>query len=275
MKDSPNFVLKLILIVCVSCFVNMAAAQSEINHFSVGSNICTPVKVITSRGDSFYIYGGEKTVVGRISWVEAWDCEGRKILDLTPDKKWFRSKKPSEYWYVFTTLYPQEEKNSYYQRDKNSGNWGKVARTMSDIPIDGYPNVQLQAGISKMYGEFARIKYCGGGAGGGMIYGSVGKDVLFASEYKDRLLWDIGFGYYFTLSKNSDFSIGVSYGQTSQIRKQMMAVDATLSYYFGYSTRFGVFIGAGGGSTMPGGDDMNSEMAWDVNVGVAIKIWNK
>lgn len=258
-----RFVLLLALIPTI------CQAQDVVNYLSAASSICVPVKVKTNLG-TFEVYHEPKTVVGYISSIEAWDCEGTKIMDLSPDhsEKSYSTEHPTRmvYTYIFKTLYSSSASSSS-RSSSGSGNWGKVAQKAATIQMDGYPNVQLQLGGSTSYGEYARVKYCGGGAGGGMVYASVGKDMLSDAEFNNKLLWNVGFGYYFTMSKNSDFSIDVNYGQTSKIKEKVMGVNIAFSYFFGKSTRFGLFGGAGYDMTTPWGDNMVTESAWDVNIG--------
>ena len=268
----------------------VSAQQTVINYFSAGENICTPVTVKTGRHGTFQVGHSPVVKYGDTGWVEAFDCKGRKILDNTPDRGGGYSTDksiPIEYEYIFNTLYPESSENSgsyndsYSNSNHNIGRgYAEAARRRAQIPMDGYPNFQLQFGASRLYGEFARLKFCGGGEGGFAIYGGIGKDYLFKGEYDDRLLWHAAVGYYGTLGENSDFTLGVSYAQTPQLYDKVMGLDGTFSFYFGNSTRFGVFIGGGAGVTSPfgyitGNDPDDVELTWDVNVGIAIKIWNK
>lgn len=265
---------------------NVRAQRQVINYLSAGSNICTPVKVKTNLG-TFDVYHSETRVTGNISSIEAWDCNGRKILDLEADRWSNPSSGPYERWYVFNTLYPESSSNNYgdYSGGTNHNvgtNWAKSAQYHAQIPLEGYPNLQLQVGASRLYGDFARLKFCGGGEGGFACYAGIGKDHFFKGEYKNRLLWHAAVGYYNSLDdENCDFTFCISYAQTSMLKDKVMGLDATFSYYFGDSTRFGLFIGGGGGVTSPlgyitGGDGPEeSEVTWDINIGIAVKLWNE
>lgn len=304
MKDCAVCAVKLMFVLCVSCFIYVAAAQSEINHFAVGSNICTPVKVKTSRGDLFYLYGEERTIVGRITWVEAWDCEGRKIMDLTPDRKSFSSGKPSEYWYVFNTLYPQEDNrktdnsnsstssSSYRSSDASFGSsvgtaistW--ITRGSGGSYSKGYPNFQFNVGLSRAYGEFARLRWYTGGDQGFLLYGGIGKDWLLNGDNKDITSWHIGLGGYGELRGDyEDIAIGISMCETPIVKGGALMLDVLYSYYFDKGTRFGVFAGGGIGvgnlrsvkTVKRNGrehtDWSHAKFLWDVSVGVSLKLW--
>lgn len=280
---------KLIFMLAFTAISTIAEAQQTIiNYFSAGENICTPVTVKTGRLGSFQVGHTPVVKYGDVGWVEAYDCQGRKILDNTPDRGGGYStdkSKPKEYEYIFNTLYPESSDNSSsYNRNNNDYSFGsdfaKAVQRRAQIPMEGYPNFQIQAGASRLYGEFARLKFCGGGEGGFAIYAGVGKDYWFKGEYDDRLLWHAAMGYYGTLSENSDFTLGISYAQTSQLKDKVMGLDGTFSFYFGNSTRFGFFIGGGAGVSSPfgyltGDDPEDVELTWDVNVGIAIKLWTE
>ncbi len=286
---------KLFILFLLATITNsMSAQQTIINYFSAGEDICTPVTVKTGRLGTFQVGHTPVVKYGDTGWVEAYDCQGRKILDNTPDRGGGYStdkSKPKEYEYIFTTLYPESSNNSNTYSNNNSSSYSssnhnigagyaRAAQIRSQIPMDGYPNFQLQVGASRLYGEFARLKFCGGGEGGFAIYGGVGKDYLFKGEYDDRLLWHVAVGYYGTIGDASDFTLGVSYAQTSQLYDKVMGLDGTFSFYFGDSTRFGVFIGGGAGVTSPfgyltGDDPDDVKLTWDINVGIAFKLWTE
>ena len=268
--------LFLLLLLTVASAVH-AQAQDIINYLSAGPNICTPVKVKTSKG-TYYVYDEERIVYGNLTNIEAWDCQGRKIIDTDHDR-WSSENGTTKRWYVFNTLYPNQNESGTTTTPtrSNSSNYdfNAAARRGAEIYKEGYPNVQLQFGASRMYGEFAHVKACLGGESGFMLYGGIGKDWLYDGPFKDKLLWHAAIGYYYGLGKSADFTIGVSYAQTAQIKDQVMGVDATLSYYFGNTKRFGVFVGGGYNTTLPWGDNMVSESTWDLNVGVAVMLWNE
>lgn len=147
---------------------------------------------------------------------------------------------------------------------------------------ESYPNFQIQCGASHMYAEFARLKIMiGGGAGMGMVlYGGVGKEYVFDIE-NERMLngghrfpWHAGLGAFLITggSDNShDLTFGVTYTETPAVTNGAVMVDATWSKYFGGSKRIGLFIG--GGIGIGDLDDDDGEFMWDVNVGIAIKLW--
>ena len=171
------------------------AQQQIINYFSVGGDVCLPVTVKHSRG-SFTFSSNEYRVDGPIDYVEAWDCQGRKILDTTPDGKGYTSKDKGTifvYYYSFKTLYPQsstqeedgyEGESEYYPpyQPNYSDSWDRLMQNVerkTKIYDPAYPNLTLQAGLSNVYGEYFRAKACLGGRCCYVLYGGIGHDWLF------------------------------------------------------------------------------------------------
>ena len=136
-----------------------------------------------------------------------------------------------------------------------------------------------------MYAEFARLKLMiGGGAGFGMaLYGGVGKEFIFKVKNenmldyyvdKKRLPWHAGLGVFIitdSYDNSSDLTIGATFTESPAVTNYAIMLDFTWSKYFGSSRRFGFFVGAGFG---PGNTKRKEpEWMWDVNVGLAIKLW--
>lgn len=72
---------KWILLIWLFC-VQLLAVHAENEYytiFKVGSNICTPVTLKTPYGN--YTIHTEITIPNSLSWFEAFDCEGKKIMD--------------------------------------------------------------------------------------------------------------------------------------------------------------------------------------------------
>ncbi|MBR5102639.1 MAG: hypothetical protein IK092_05900, partial [Muribaculaceae bacterium] len=150
---------------------------------------------------------------------------------------------------------------------------------------ENYPNFQLQAGASHMYGEFARAKLMlGGGNGFGLVlYGGMGKEFIFNVKNEKmldhysghkRTPWHAGLGAFLITDEydnSSDLTFGITFTESPAVTNNALMLDLTWSKYFGENRRFGVFIGAGGGL----GDmrDEDGKFMWDVNIGIAFKLW--
>lgn len=96
---------KWILLIWVFC-VQLLAVHAESEYytiFKVGSNICTPVTLKTPYGN--YTIHTEITIPNSLSWFEAFDCEGKKIMD-TGGKVSVGTGKPTVRIYYLTTCSP-------------------------------------------------------------------------------------------------------------------------------------------------------------------------
>lgn len=285
MKKCRFFIIVLLNILC-AVSVNAQDQRQYINCFYVKGDVRLPVTV-KHRGGQFTIYNNGEKYYGFIDFVEAYDGRGRKIVMPRLSNPGYSTdtSKPIVYEYVFEYLYSDDiGYNNRDDSDNRSHNYGsnlaKAAQWRSQIPLEGYPNVQLQLGASRLYGEFARLKWCAGGEGGFALYGGVGKDWLFDGEFKDKILWHGAMGYYGAFNENADFTIGVSYAQTAQFEDPILGLDGTFSFYFGSSTRFGFFVGGGAGMTSPfgyitGDDPDDVRFTWDANIGIAVKLWTE
>lgn len=164
------------------------------------------------------------------------------------------------------------------------GTIGSAALSGMNYDADGYPNVQLSIGGSRLWGEFGRVKAMLGGTSGFTLYGGVGKDWIFDLPNKDRLAWHAGFGFYFTADfmEQSDFTIGLSYAETPVKEGGVVSLDFDYSYFFGDAKRFGFFVGGSAGvgevrdilkSTDYNNDNEPGCFMWDLRLGLSIKLW--
>lgn len=177
--------------------------------------------------------------------------------------------------------------------------FNNVATTYMAYDTDGYPNIMFKFGISRLWGEYARFKACIGGLGGFVLYGGIGKKfigskglstyvpgyinswgyeipgyTITSEEFKDRITWHAGIGYYISPDEdgNSDVSLGVSFGKSCCYEKFVMSGNLTYSWFFGDRKIFGVHGGAGIGVAFADGSD-ELKFAWDLEVGIAVKLW--
>lgn len=290
---TPRFRLSILLL-----FVPLlVSAQDVICVFKVGSDICEPVTLKTS--DGTYQVRGSVTFDKSISRFEAYDCQGRQIVNPIAST-YLRTGQPTIRTYELKTLYEPESGRSSY--DDSGDGWREVQETtdrvvestmtnigdhMSSmanegimIPAAGYPNLTLNLGLSRMYGEFARLKACLGDAGGYLLYGGVGKDWIFNGKNKEKLAWHVGVGYYgvWGYDDEQEFNLGITFSETPVCPGYALSMDLLYNYYFGRSTRFGLFGGLGLGvgdlrsvftST---GNEFGGKFVWEVTLGIAVKL---
>lgn len=264
-----NQMKKILLLLFVTLSLNsVVKGQDVITYFSAGPNICTPVKVKTNLG-TFYVYDDEKAVNGYVSSIEAWDCQGRKILDLEPDRRHVGTTKPDKYWYVFNTLYPESSQNesnynnedtSYSSSNSNTGSsWDKLIDNVgrgTQFYDPAYPNFTLQAGVSRVHGEFIRGKACLGGRTGFVLYGGIGQDFLFDAKNEKyighdakKMAWHVGLGMYGGdldgINATGEFAFLIDYAETPLVRNGSVNMWLEGTWYFGANGHFGAFAGIG------------------------------
>ena len=119
------------------------------------------------------------------------------------------------------------------------------------IPDPSYPNFTIQAGLSRVHGEFIRGKLCLGGAGGYVLYGGVGRDWIFNPKNVDYIRPDgkslachAGMGYYFG-GDDGEFNIMMDYAQTPMVEHGSLNFLIDGTWYFGVNNHLGAFGGLG------------------------------
>lgn len=258
--------------------------------FVVGDDVCAPITVSVG-GKSYTVYS-TLTIKQIDGMVTARDCSGRK---LKYDFATRGSVVNSADTYTFHNTYDVDRdagSNRNYDRYDNSDRYQSARYVGTGVRNlifglgggedgDAYPSLQFTPGISRAYGENLRLKYTGGG---GLVYASIGKDFLFDSEFKDKILWNVGLGSYFAFggegNPNMDISLGVSIGQQAQWEKLSLMIDADYTYWVGRWRRVGIFAGGGLGwgsfLEMFNTDDYDSQrgFAWNIEAGITIRLAN-
>ena len=119
------------------------------------------------------------------------------------------------------------------------------------VPDPAYPNFTIQAGMSRVHGEFIRGKACLGGVGGFVLYGGVGRDWIFNPGNSDyigpdakSLAWHAGLGYYFG-GDNGEFNLLMDYSQTPLVSNGSLNFLLDGTWYFGVNGHLGAFGGLG------------------------------
>lgn len=158
---------------------------------------------------------------------------------------------------------------------KGLNDFGSIAKEYQHSETDGYPCVQLQMGVSHNYGEFARLKCCFGGLAGLLLYGGIGKEFIFDGINKDELLWHVGIGYFANTNDGQDFTWSMNYANSPQARKGSLNMEFEYAWFFGDKQLYGVFAGAGFGITEHDTDVEKAKFLWNLEVGFAVKLWQK
>lgn len=153
--------------------------------------------------------------------------------------------------------------------------------------VDGYPNLQFQVGASRAYGEFARLKWCMGGATGYVLQGGIGKDLIFNMDNSGKTSWHAGMGYYISEQGCFDTTFGLNYAETPVTEGGSLNFDLYYTYFFNrgrfcrcrrqYSHDrwpYGIFFGGSLGiGNLKGMDkDKKGKFIWDIQVGITIAL---
>lgn len=260
--------------------------------FTVGSDAETPVTVRYNGKN--YTVSSTLTIntTGNTYTPSGTDAAGNSMRYEFQSKTETRG--ADKYHYYTYTFFPQERSreahpsNQYNNDSMNWGNdprWGGVGRGLSDaasrhaenVSGKAYPGLHLLTGVSKAYGEFARLRLVFSAMN---IYAGIGKDWLFDGVNKDKLLWHAGIGglYHFGgVDPWGDIGGAVTVARTAPWENISLMIDCDFTYWFGRWKRVGCFVGAGAGfaDIKDAGKDRNeSGFAWNIEIGLTFRLAN-
>ena len=92
----------IMLVVCQT-----AMGNDYVTVFKAGGNVCTPITIKSSAGE--FVLTSEVRISKSLSWFEAFDCQGRKLMDPSGSVS-VGTGKTTVRTYVFTTLFPTTQK---------------------------------------------------------------------------------------------------------------------------------------------------------------------
>ncbi|MBR6339685.1 MAG: hypothetical protein IKR63_06135 [Alloprevotella sp.] len=165
--------------------------------------------------------------------------------------------------------------------DNVKGAFERAVDNGKGFRIAGYPYLSTTFGVSRMYGEFARVKVCFGSYAGYMMYGGVGKDWVFKGKNKEQLAWHAGCGYYVSPDGDGEHEVtmGVCYSQNPICEGGSINFDLGYTYFIpALKNRLGIFAGAGFGIgnlkyAFDNDNHFDGKFLWDVGIGISIKIF--
>lgn len=287
--------------ICVALVMSLAALSAHAEWYNeitfvVGANATTPITV-RYNGKSYTVYNSVTiNTTGNTYSPSATDSDGRSLKYEVSSET--HSRGSDTYHYYTYTFYARDSYGSYSSGSGggySSGSGGSynsganAGRALGSALFslgggadgDAYPSLQLAPGISRAYGGNIRLRYTGYGF---HAYASIGKDFLFDSEFKDKILWNVGIGSYFAFggngNPNMDISLGLSIGQQAQWEKLSLMIDADYTYWIGRWRRVGIFggVGLGWGSFTEvfNTDDYDSHggFAWNLEAGIVLRLAN-
>lgn len=292
--------ISYVLLTLVMSLVSLTAQAEWYNEFTfvVGNNVCGPITVRYA-GRSYTVRSSLTiNTTGSTSTPSATDCRGKSLKYEV--KSSTHNSGSNTYHYYTYTFYNRDNYgssnsnggggyngyNSYNNSNSSYNTGAYVGQAVGSAVFslgggsdgDAYPSLQLTLGLSRGYGENLRLRYTGCGF---LAYGSVGKDLIFDSEFKDKILWNIGVGSYFAFggkgNPNMDISLGLSVGQLAQWEKLSLMIDVDYTCWIGRWRRVGVFAGGSlgwGGITavFDTDDETIGGFAWNLEVGIVIRI---
>lgn len=281
-----------------------AMAEDQATYLIVGSNICSPITVKCSNGHTYKVYD-QVRIEGLTQPREAYDCQGRQIVMPLSDVKIKRTGSNDYHYryYRFEMIYGSSESQNSdggygnsYSRDREieesanragdavrsglSGLAGAASVYASYHDGEAYPGLSLVTGISRGYGEFARLRMCHSGC---QLYAGIGKDWLMDGDNKDRLLWHAGIGFYFGLGgdyddPSMDVALGLTYAENAMYKKSSLTADLSYTYWIGPWKRVGftggLSLGCGDFRELFNTDNVEADpcFAWGFEVGIVFRL---
>lgn len=279
-----TIMLSALLLLSMGVFAQQSTFKTILE---VGGNLATPLKVQTDHGT--YTLYSSLTLDGAVSVRSATDANGNRVVVPQGSTKTHAVTKGDKHYsesvrtYHFGMIYNSSTSSSSSSSSSSSYNssssssssnesvadhFGRAATSVMHYETDGYPNVNVKLGWSWLMGENVQLKTCLGGMGGFVLYGGVGSE--FA--YGKNLNWNVGVGYYLNVDADgySDLDLGFAFGKSCHYDGYVFTGNLSYTYFFDWAEKwFGVFAGADLGLAL-GGD---LKFVWNVEVGVAVKLW--
>lgn len=282
------------LIISLGSFTAHAEWYNEIT-FIVGSSASSPITV-RYNGKSYTVYNSVTiNTTGNTYTPSATDSQGNSMKYEVRSST--HTKGSNKYHYYTYTFYSRNSysssSNNGYNNSNNSNNYNSgydyssagaaLGRSLANVSVTrafdeggAYPGLHAQLGMSKGFGEFARLRLA---AGGFQIYGGVGKDWLCNGENKDKLLWHAGLGGYYSLGEDrsrwGDVAFGLTVAENAAWENLSLTFDLGFTYWFGRWRRIGAFTGAGigwGDIKELGKKGHHTKTAWNLEIGLAFRL---
>lgn len=148
---------------------------------------------------------------------------------------------------------------------------GRNVDKYKHMVADGVPFVALQAGASICQGEFARLRANFSGATGFTVFGGVGKELIFDRDYKDKMTWHAGVGYYVATDRTYCVNLDIMAVKAPSISDVGIMAEVEANYFLPRCPRLGFFLGLGVG--LGELDSDNTKKLWEVSLGVSFKLF--
>lgn len=289
----------VLVILCIGlmCANSKAEWFNEIT-FVIDETVSPPITV-TYDGEKYTVYDSTTiNTIGNTYSVTATDSQGVALkYEMKYSTQTMGENSHHYYTYTFYNSHSydssgagdhnleMDESNNNHERNYETDNlYAQIGHSLSKEAWEhaasegkgAYPGIHAFTGVSKGFGEFIRLRYVQYGL---LLYGGVGKDWLFNGENKDKVLWHVGFGGYYSFGEESyrwgDLGLGMTFAENAGWENQSLTFDVDFTYWFGKWQRIGVFAGGGMGMSDLkhwGNEDRHSQFVWNLEIGLTFRI---
>lgn len=153
------------------------------------------------------------------------------------------------------------------------GKTEKIVDKYKDVQVNGVPFLALQAGASICQGEFGRLRANFPGATGFTMFGGIGKELIFNRDYKDKLTWHAGIGYYIATDPTYCVNLDLMAVKAASISDVGIMAQIDMNYFLPRCPRLGFFCGLGVGMGELSSDDYKK--LWEFSLGVTFKLFSR
>lgn len=282
-----HFLFIIMLIVCQN-----AMGNDYVTVFKAGNKVCTPITIKSSAGE--YTLTTELRIPKSLSWFEAFDCQGRKIME-TGSTVSVGTGKTTVRTYVLNTLFPTTKKQSESEEsvydDNNSSyngssnisegnssdftqkmaNWLSETSSRKGWDID-YNVVTVDAGYGYPYGGLGiRARYISPCVVG--VSAAVGYNTKYEEHTNNnkKIYWNAGVQFHLNKYVALAFYGGPQYFK--DFDKTDIGVGAFVEGTFFIYKSIGITGGIGG--VMDGEQDMDKTKGYFAgHIGLTFKIFS-
>lgn len=152
--------------------------------------------------------------------------------------------------------------------------FGRMSKNVDEnkhVMANGVPFLALQGGASICQGEFGRLRANFPGATGFTAFGGVGKELIFNRDYKDKMTWHAGLGYYVATDRTYCANLDLMAVKAASISDVGLLAQVELNYFLPRCPRLGFFCGFGVGFGEWDRDE--PKKLWEFNLGISLKLF--
>lgn len=222
--------------------------------FKASSSVCTPITIKSSAGN--YTLTSELRIPKSLSWFEAFDCQGRKLMNPGGSVS-VGTGQTTIRTYVFTTLFPSSQNQNVESANSNTtqSSYGEynsdytkdLADKLTDYSTSkgwdiDYNSITIDAGYGFPYGGLGlRTRYISSSVIG--VSAALGYNTKYDENTNNnkQLYWNAGLQFHL----NKFIALGFYGGP--QYFKEFDKTDISFGAFVEYSHKFTDIIGITGG----------------------------